>query len=45
MTKALTKVVAVEMERRRWTEYSYLMELDGDKERESWKNDGYNISA
>lgn len=33
MTKALTKVAAVKVERGRLTEYSYLIELDGDKER------------
>lgn len=33
MTKALTKVAAVKVERGRWTEYSYLMKLDGDKQR------------
>lgn len=39
MTKALTKVIAVKMEKGGWTDYSYSMELDGDKEGERWKNE------
>lgn len=35
MTKALSKEIVVKMERGR---YSYLMELDGDKGKDKWKN-------
>lgn len=35
MTKDLSKEIVVKMERGR---YSYLMELDGDKGKDKWKN-------
>lgn len=33
------------MKRRRWTEHSYVMELDDGKKRERWKNGGSKISG
>lgn len=43
MTEDLVKVAVVKMKKKRWTEHSYLMELDGSKKRKRWKNDGSKI--
>lgn len=45
MTEDLVKVAAVKMKKKRWTEHSYLMELDGSKKRKRWKNDRSKISG
>lgn len=39
MIKVLIKVIVVKMEKGGWIDYSYLVELDGDKEGERWKNE------